>query len=207
MTREDVIVRHRWMVLLVLLVAGAFIGIAFVVPMTRGHEQPADILAAHDLAREGHWEEAMAMTRQFLLEHPEDPVGHFLLGQCYLYGPRLQFTQAAGELETALAIHDRTGSMGAWQGMVEPSDFTYRIYKLRAIVELRIVHESINLRLPRGFVEKHLLACLEEIRSGLELFPGDAYLTDMQTETEKLLDDMKIVPPPPKPKGPPPLAA
>jgi len=196
-TREDVIIRHRWMVVLPLLIGAAFATIAFVVPMTRAQAAPPDINHAHDLAREGQWDQAMQLCREYMIALPGDPVGHFLLGQCYLYGPRLQLTQAAGEFETALAIHDRTGSMGAWQGRVESSDFSYRVFKLRAVVELRIVREGITLLLPRSFIEQHILACLSEIRRALELFPGDTFLIEMKAETEKLLEELKITPPPP----------
>ena len=82
-------------------------------PALRPAEPLPDILKAHEIARNGDWENAFGIARHYVLLHPNDPIGHFLLGQCYLYGSHVQLTLASGELETALKIHERSGSMGA----------------------------------------------------------------------------------------------
>ena len=195
MTRTETILLHRWLAAVPVALAAAAVAYLLFANADRKSTSPEDLVRALEQAREGQWDFAMAGTRAYLLDYPDDPFGHFLLGQCYLYGTRLQVTMASGELETALKLHERTGSLGAMQGRMEPDDFVYRVYKIRAVAELRIVRESMAYSLPRPFVVRHLHACLNEIRAGLERFPGDDFLLGMKAEVEQVLEEMNIAPP------------
>ena len=181
------------MAALTMLVVAAIVAVAFLSPeRVSGERQVMPIANVHELARSGDWESAMYQCRQYLLKYPDDPFAHFLLGQCYLYGPRLQLTHADGELETARALHERLGHLGGMTNRMESRDFLYRVYKIRAVVQLRIAREGIVLRLPRAFIERHLRACNRQLRTALAEFPGDDFLQGMQEEVNKALKEMRI---------------
>jgi hypothetical protein len=164
-------------------------------PVLRPAAPPPDILSAFEIARQGDWDSALAISKAYVLTHPQDPVGHFLLGQCYLYGKRVQLTLASGEFETALNIHERTGALGAWEGTLAPEDFAFRVCKVRAVVELRVVREAINFQLPLAFIRRHLLAGMEQVKMGLQLKPDDANLKEMESAMRTLLDELRDGPP------------
>lgn len=193
--RAALVARHRWLMLLPVLVGACLLLLVMGWPVLRPASPSPDILAAHEVARNGDWDTALEISKHYVLLHPEDPVGHFLLGQCYLYGKRVQLTLASGELETALHIHERTGNLGAWAGTVEPVDFAFRIYKVRAVVELRIVREAISFQLPLPFIRRHLLAGMEQVKMGLQLKPDDASLKEMEAAMRALLDQLRNGPP------------
>ena len=192
--REALIARHRWLLLLPVLVAGTLLVLVMAWPVLRPAAAPPNILVAHEIARNGDWDAALNIAKAYVLATPDDPVGHFLLGQCYLYGGKVQLTLASGELETALRIHERTGALGAWEGTVDPLDFLYRVYKIRAVVELRIVREAMNYQLPLPFIRRHLLAGIEQVEMGLQLKADDAALKEMHTAMQKLLEDLRLAP-------------
>lgn len=195
--RQIVIARHRWLMLLPVLVATALGGIVFAGPAMRPALAAADILAAHEQAGKGDWSGAMVVARVYTVQNPACPVGHFLLGQCYLYGDRVQLTLASGELETALRLYERSGNLGAWEGVVEGKDFMYRVYKVRAVVELRIVREALNYHLPVPFIRRRLLEGIEQVQRGLEIMPDEPSLLEMKAAMKKLLDELRVQPPPP----------
>ncbi len=194
--RQIVIARHRWLMLLPVLVVALLGAAVFGGPLLRPVAAASDILAAHEQARNGDWAGAMLAARAYAAQHPDCPVGHFLLGQCYLYGERVQLTLSSGELETALKLYERTGKLGAWEGIVEGPDFMYRIYKIRAVVELRIVREALNYHLPVPFIRRHLLEGIEQVKRGLEIMPDEPSLMEMEAAMKKLLDELRIQPPP-----------
>jgi len=192
-TRQQTILLHRWLVALPLLVAAGLIALAFLSPEhMSGEREVLPIANVHDLARDGNWEAAMYHCRQYLLKYPDDPFAHFLLGQCYLYGPRLQLTHADGELETARALHERLGHLGGMTNRMESRDFLYRVYKIRAVVQLRIAREGMVLNLPRPFIERHLRNCIRQLRTALAEFPADEFLEGMREEVMKVLEEMEI---------------
>lgn len=185
---------HRWLLLLPVLATLAIGAVAMAWPELQAKPAP-DILTAHALAKNGDWDTAFALSRAYVLQHPEDPVGHFLLGQCYLYGTHLQFTISSGELETALSLHERTGSLGAWEGTMDSAEFRYRLYRVRATVELRVVRESLSFGLPLAFIRQHLKDGEAQVAKALELKPGDPELTGMQRAMEELNRDLvKLAP-------------
>jgi hypothetical protein len=192
--RLAVIAWHRWLILLPVLLGIGIAALALAWPELQAKPGPS-ILDAHQLARNGDWDTAFAMSRAYVLEHPEDPVGHFLLGQCYLYGNHLQFTISAGELETALQLHERTGSLGAWEGQIDSTEFRFRIYRVRATVALRIVRESLAFGLPISFIRQHLKDGLEQVNKALELKPGEKELLDMRDAMEQLNKDLVLLAP------------
>jgi hypothetical protein len=194
--RQAVIARHRWLMVLPVLIASAALGVVYGAPLFRPALGPQDILAAHERAREGDWTTAFLVARAYTVQHPECPVGHFLLGQCYLYGERVQLTLASGELETALRLYERTGNLGAWEGIVDGPDFMSRVHKIRGVVELRIVREALNHHLPVPFIRRHLLEGIEQVKRGLELMPGESSLIEMEAAMRKLLDELRLAPPP-----------
>ena len=194
--RQTVIARHRWLLLLPMLLVSVALGLLMGLPMLRPARPAPDIVQAYEAAKRGEWEIAAEEARRYVLAQPEDPIGHFLLGQAYLYGPRLQLTIAAGEMETALRLHERTGSLGAWAGTLDSTEFVYRVYKIRAVVELRIVREAISYELPVNFIRRHLLAGLEQVRMGLQVKPGDPEIKEMEDALTRILQDLRLPPPP-----------
>ncbi len=193
--RAALVAWHRWLLLLPVLAGGSLLVLVMAWPLLRPATPPPDIRQAHELARNGHWDTAFDICKDYVLMHPNDPVGHFLLGQCYLYGKRVQLTLASGELETALNIHERTGTLGAWEGTMTPEEFAFRIYKVRAVVELRVVREAINFQLPLDFIRRHLLAGMEQVKMGLQVKPEDPNLQEMESAMRTLLDELRDGPP------------
>jgi len=197
--RQSVIARHRWLLLTPLLAGSGAVAALMALPLLYPATPAPDIREVHERAKNGDWEYATEQARRYVLLHPEDPAGHFVLGQAHLYGPQLQLTLATGVLETALRIHERTGSLGAWNNVLDPTEFVFRIYKIRAVVELRIVQEALQYDLAVTFVRRHLVAGLDQIRMGLQLKPDDPEAKEMEAVLKRLLDDLRNHPAPPPP--------
>ena len=61
---------------------------------------------------DGRYDEAIAVFKRFLLEHPDHAGAHFYLGTCYLSSDANAWLGIAqGELQTALALFERQGKV------------------------------------------------------------------------------------------------
>ncbi|MCP4641238.1 MAG: hypothetical protein GY851_12425 [bacterium] len=85
---------------------------------------------AEELYLAQRYDEAIPLLRQHLVVHPDDAAGHFYLGSCYMLSSDPWMVLAQGEIETALAIFERTGKKS-------PIDrFTDTYFELRCHLEL-----------------------------------------------------------------------
>jgi tetratricopeptide (TPR) repeat protein len=87
----------------------------------------------------GRYDEAVPLLKEYLLRHPDDAGAHFYLGSSYLLQDDPWLTLAEGEIETALALFERSGK-------VSPIPrFSDTYFELRCYLELAKVYFKLIL--------------------------------------------------------------
>ena len=85
---------------------------------------------AEDLYRDQRYDEAIPVLKGYLLLHPDDAGAHFYLGSSYLLTSDPWLVPAMGELQTAMALFERSGK----KSPIERFSDTY--FELRCHLEL-----------------------------------------------------------------------
>ncbi len=85
---------------------------------------------AEDLYRNQQYDEAIPVLKEYLLRHPDDAGAHFYLGSSYVLMSDPWLVPAMGELQTALALFERSGRISP----IERFSDTY--FELRCHLEL-----------------------------------------------------------------------
>ncbi len=149
----------------------------------------ADALAqAYALGEKYHWQEAMPLVKGYLLAHPEDPAGHFLLGRCYLHNPVPYLMVARGELETALFHLQQAPSPGGLTGIMSTQQLEAAIHRELARTLMRWSREALNARLPQPVVMQSLRQALDEVNKGRALDPESPLLKEMEETLKSLIE-------------------
>ena len=72
-------------------------------------KKPTDkeLVEAWTLCENLEYEKAFPLVREYLLQYPDNPVAHYLLGKCYQQREQPALTLAKGELDMARFLFER----------------------------------------------------------------------------------------------------
>jgi tetratricopeptide (TPR) repeat protein len=82
------------------------------------------------LLAQQHWDAAIPLLKQRLLERPRDAAAHFYLGRCYLNGSRPALGVAEGEFQVALSLFYQDGRRSPI------TEFSDDYFELRCCLEM-----------------------------------------------------------------------
>ena len=156
---------------------------------------PESVLAqARQLGDEHKWDEARPFIKAYLLDHPEDVSGHFLLGRSYLGLAKPYLTQSIGELRMAETLTLADGALGVFSDQSR-EEFLSTIYQEIGRTHMRRVYEGINFGISpvqlKGFLEE----ALASVKRGLELQPDSGFMKEMEKTLLDLLVEVDGVEP------------
>jgi len=167
-------VRTLWRVAIAGLVAG-------VAACGRAPEQ--DLLArAEHLYLDRNYEEAIPLLKRHLLKHPNDVAGHFYLGSCYVLASEgFHLTLARGELETALALYQRSGATASPVPRFSSAEY----FELRCHLEIgkvliRQVLHMLENRWPHAMVQETVRTCDETLAEARRIDPDSADVKELE---------------------------
>lgn len=151
--------------------------------------QAADTMAnaVMDLGKANRWSDAMPLAKDLVIAYPGAPGAHYLLGKAYLHRPDPQLLQAEGEFKTALALHQRNGSLVA---VLEPdaNAFALALFRDLALVDFRWIREAMGFNLPPAAIRDKLLEAQANVEKGLAINPEEPFLLEMQSTVRDYLD-------------------
>jgi hypothetical protein len=165
--------------------------LAAVVCLLAGCYQPVDLETtfdqAHAKAKAGDWKGAMADAKALLIDHPDSTTGHFLLGQCYLYGENTNITHAQGELRMAWELFRPERRYEPWEDDMTWEEYEVRIHTVMAAMQMRWVSEALRAGIPWNTVKVRIINELRpHVRRSLKLDPENAFMLEL----EKTVGDM-----------------
>ncbi|HPO12097.1 MAG TPA: hypothetical protein PLI09_01525 [Candidatus Hydrogenedentes bacterium] len=143
---------------------------------------------AFALGEKYQWQEAMPLVKQFLLSHPDDPAGHFLLGRCYLHNASPHLVLAKGEFETALVHLQQTQEHNGLSEILTANQLGAAIHRELARTMMRWSREAMQAGFPGPIIEEPLRHALDEVKKGLELDPDSKPLKEMEETLKPLLE-------------------
>lgn len=149
---------------------------------------------AYALGEKYQWHEAMPLVKQYLLSHPEDPAGHFLLGRCYLHNAVPHLVMAKGEFETALARLQPSQEQGGLSGILTTNQLGAAIHREMARTMMRWSREAMQAGFPGPIIEEPLRQALDEVEKGLALDPDSQPLKEMAETLKPLLGKTDAAP-------------
>jgi tetratricopeptide (TPR) repeat protein len=171
-----------------LVVAGLVAGVA-----ACGSAPEQDLLGqAEHSYLEGNYEEAIPLLKRHLSSNPNDVAGHFYLGSCYvLASESFHLTIARGELETALALYQRSG---AETSPIERFS-SAKYFELRCHLELgkvlfRQVLFMVENRWPYAIVQETVRECEETLADARRLNPDSDDVKELETIIRNLKLDL-----------------
>lgn len=148
---------------------------------------PDTVLAqARQWGDEYKWEDARPLIKSYLIDHPDDVSGHFLLGRSYMGIARPYLTQAIGELRMAEELARAGGSLGVYSDQTV-DQLLSTIFQEVGRAHMRRFLEGMNAGFPPQTLKGFLEEALSNVKRGLELQPDSAFLKGMQ---ETLLDNL-----------------
>lgn len=154
---------------------------------------------------EGDYDAAIAVLKEYLIEHPEDAGAHFYLGSCYRLWRKGWFPLLAqGEIETAQALYERSG------GKSPIPRFPDTYFALRCQTELANVflrHLAVVERLQAdpgltALLVRRIEMALEEARRIDPAAPEVAQLQDIVSGLREAVAGAFTLPPARRPPSP-----
>jgi len=152
------------------------------------------LLDSYRLGQQHRWNQALPHVKAYLIEHPDDAAGHYLLGQCYLHVPAPHLTIANGELQTALNCFQRTRDLGVFASLMTPNKFESDIHRRSALVYMRMVREGMTHGLPPGLLRPQLARALEHVRRARALDPASPILEEMEEALVRTSEELEREP-------------
>lgn len=150
------------------------------------------------LCKQGQWDEAIPLLKRHLLDCPEDVTAHFLMGRCYLNGHPPCHAVAEGEFLLALKLFKLNGKH------TPIAEYSDAYFELRCHLELAKVYllqlgAARAFGAPPGHIRALISKCRKEAETARRMEPG----SDDVKELERLLIEMRALPPvPPPPQRP-----
>lgn len=144
----------------------------------------------------GDWRAAEVSLRRYLLEHPQDPAGHFYLGRCYLNGGGFFPDAAEGEFRLAITLFKEQG------GKSPIPEYSDQYFELRCHLEIAKVYMRL-LNDPRVWAQGP--PAMQRAYAGFQQAADDARAIDPESPDVKQLDELVrgMKPSPPRmPAGP-----
>jgi tetratricopeptide (TPR) repeat protein len=163
----------------------------------RGGERHDLIAQAHALGAQWRWEEAQPLVKAYLIQHPEDPSGHFLLGRTYLHQQPPYLTMAEGEFETALALFRKRGDCGGLAEALPGAEFESAVHREIARAQLRWAYEAMRVGIPFSRIRPRLEKALDNVQQGRALTPDSEPLAEMEQLLRAYLEHPDSPPSPP----------
>ena len=154
----------------------------------------------HCEARE--FAKAFQLLREHLVNNPNDPAGHYLLGKCFVNRSPRELTRAKGEFDMARFLHESGFvfeipgvDMSQPQYLAETHSETAQVLLLTAIEAGKA---GISPRASVGI----LRTALDHAQKGLELHPASGRLAELSTVIQGAIrgassTDAFPAPPPP----------
>lgn len=141
-------------------------------------------------AREGHWDTAMTDTKAILLDYPTAGAAHFLLGQCYLYGDKVNLVQSQGELRTAWEIFRRDKTYAPWEKEFTPEQYEMKLHTVMAAMHMRWISEALALGAPFPLIRQRIEDELKpHIWKGLKLDPDNPFMKNLDATVKEMLKE------------------
>ena len=173
------------------------------------YSRPAPVSLLHEaqaLGADNRWTDARALVKQYLLDHPEDVAGHYLLGLSYLHVPDDYEIHGRGELLVAYRLFARDGDLGILAEEMDPDAFRVQFHLRTALTYMRSIRRMLMADVPGYWVASHLREALRHVELGLEIEPDNAFLLEMQETLASSLTEVEGQPaepaPPPIPLAP-----
>ncbi|MBI2435558.1 MAG: hypothetical protein HYV26_22110 [Candidatus Hydrogenedentes bacterium] len=155
---------------------------------------------AKKLGDERRWDEARVLIVDYLLDHPNDVAGHFLLGQSYVHVPQDYEVVGRGELLVAYTLYQKSGQLGVLAEDMPPERFTVLYHQDTALTYLRATRRALQANFPPALLADHLEEALRHAEAGLELDAQASFLREMKEMLTGLLQEVrKHAPAPEKP--------
>jgi len=188
--------------------------------MSGCNKKPTDkeLVEAWTLCENLEYEKAFPLVREYLLQYPDNPVAHYLLGKCYQQREQPALTLAKGELDTARFLFERDGDLSVLDKAMTAEEFQATLHCDTVLVLLRTVIEAEEDGLPPEDGIPILHIALEHAQKAAEFNPKSPFILDLAHTLESMLDAAEHAPknkpqeipqtptPKPKPSPPPPGA-
>lgn len=162
---------------------------------------------AQELGKQQRWADARPLIKDYLLDHPRDVAGHYLLGQSYLHVPDDFEIPGRGELLAAFRLFERTGNLGMLAQDFTADQFKLMYHQETALTYLRSVRRALQANFPAAALAGHLQEALWHVEEGLKIDGKAHFLLEMKEELTSQLAGLQAEPPSdaPEPYTPAPL--
>lgn len=137
----------------------------------QAEHDPSQLRQAATIGWQQNWDEARPLIKQYLLEHPDDAVGHYYYGLSYLHNTYPQLTIAEGELLLAQSLLDPDKSHTKEAADMDYFVFKGRLHQKLAMVYLRAIRESLQRNIPYEMTRNLMQKAAEQTDLGLESDP------------------------------------
>ena len=146
--------------------------------------------SARALGQEERWAEAMPIVKQYVQTHPGGADGHYLLGMAHLYAEKMNVATgiAIGELQLALALHEKSGERGVLAESMTPKEFAVAVHRETAHAHIWWIQSAREAGLPVRFVVPRLHAALESVERALAIDPESERLRQIEERIHFYLD-------------------
>ena len=142
----------------------------------------------HAMLLEERWSEALPLAKRYVNAHPEDPSGHLLLGQAYLYASPPYHTVAVGEFQVALGLERATHDVGELRGLMDQDTFLLTAYEETAYAHVEWITLARGLDVPVSFVVPRLHDAMGAVVQALAIDENDATLLRLKERIAYYLD-------------------
>ena len=142
----------------------------------------------HAMLLEERWSEALPLAKRYVNAHPEDPSGHLLLGQAYLYAPPPHHTVAVGEFQVALGLERTAHDVGELRAVMDQDTFLLTAYEETAYAHIGWITKARALGVPVSFVVPRLHDAMGAVEQGLAIDASAVLLLQLKERIAYYLD-------------------